>query len=116
MVVHRNLVLVQAATANAAYDRALELGFEANDSDTNPEGRATTFEFLGIGDLALVQNELQDGAELCFTETIVADKEAVRRAIPERGGVTVFRPRTESRIDYRSRDVLETMKKLSSSE
>lgn len=112
-VVHRNLVLLRAENDDAAYDHAIELGKELNDTDVNPAGRAVTKEFLGLGDLAKVHDELEDGAELCFSEKLVADKDALRAALPSRGQLTAFRPRTESPIDYRSRDVVEMMKKMS---
>lgn len=112
-VVHRNLVLVRADSDAAAYDHAVELGKELNDTDVNPAGRAVTKEFLGLGDLAKVHDELEDGAELCFTEKLVTDKEALRAGLPSRERLTAFRPRAESPIDYRSREVVEMMKKMS---
>lgn len=113
IVVHRNTVLVQANDDEEAYRRALELGAAYNSSHENPAGQLVTMEFVGLVDISHVDDALEHGAELWFSETIVPPTFALDEAIPDKQALTLFSPRKPSRIDYRSREVVDLMKKIS---
>jgi len=112
-VVHRNTVLVQANNDDEAHRRALELGEAYNSSHENPAGKLVTTGFVGLVDLSHVDDALEHGAELWFSETIVPSTFALNEAIPGKQALTLFSPRKASRIDYRSREVVDLMKKIS---
>jgi hypothetical protein len=112
-VVHENLVLVNAGSDAEAYERALEVGQHYNDTEINPEGREVVVEFLGVNDLVHMHDNLEHGAELCFNEHLAASKESVRAKLPARDNLRLFQTGRVSSIDYRSREMVEQMKKLS---
>jgi hypothetical protein len=79
----QNLVLVSAETVQLAVKRALELG-KAEEGDSRGtltlDGRPAVTMFLGIGDMGLVHEPLQDGVEILFRssrKTLQSAKEGI---------------------------------------
>src|SRR5271156_3337032 len=65
-VVHIDTTLVRADSPDEAFERALALGREGEDSYKNPSGRLVTVRFRGLWDLNVVDGELEHGTELLF--------------------------------------------------
>lgn len=109
-VVHRNLVLIRAGSADEAYGKALRLGQEAETSYENPAGQLVQIRFRGVSKLDSMYEELGDGAELTFTEYVGVSPEEIEAWIPPREQLGVFIPPAPGRKhdpDYRSRTVIE---------
>ena len=61
----RQIKVLRASTAEAAYERALKLGTAENHSYTNAVGERVCWEFVGLGNLeALHENKISDGTEI----------------------------------------------------
>ena len=56
--------LVEAADAEAAYARALELGAAATEPFTDEDGVTTTFRFVGLAGLMELPGRPEDGSEI----------------------------------------------------
>jgi hypothetical protein len=111
-VVHRNLMLLKAGSADEAYDKALRLGKEGETSYLNPAGKLVRIAFIGVADLDLVQEDLEDGAELTFYYRVGVPSDEVKSLIPPRDGLRAFRPpkRAEG-PDYASAEVIAEVKR-----
>lgn len=109
-VVHTNLVLVRADSPDEAYHKATELGTEGDTSYENPDGKQVRIRFRGLHDLNVIQDELQHGAEIIFSEDLEMDESAIQKWVTPNDELGIFRPIAKSRApNYCSRDV---MKKL----
>jgi hypothetical protein len=65
MLYDRQVKVLRASTHEAAYKRALELGKEENHSYKNSAGKMVYWQFVGLGNLELLQNnEILDGTEI----------------------------------------------------
>jgi len=90
-VVHRSLILIGAGSPDEAYEKAVRLGGERESLYLNPQGRKVTIRFAGISELLPIYDDLEDGAELMFSEEIVELHKDVRRAIIPKSELGVFR-------------------------
>jgi hypothetical protein len=64
----RQLRLVRASDPEAAYDRALRLGRDAEHEYKNAAGERVRWQFLGLAELAEIEDaELRDGSEVLST-------------------------------------------------
>lgn len=106
-VVHQNVVLVRAATPDEAYEKALHFGKNGETSYENPDGKSVQISFEGLSDLDLIDEELEDGAELTFHYKVNVSEEQLRSIVRPRDRLRAFLPpmRAEG-PDYSSRDVL----------
>jgi hypothetical protein len=106
-VVHQNLVLVRATTPEEAYEKALHFGKNAETSYENPDGKTVQISFEGLSDLDLIDEELEDGAELRFHYKVNVSEEQLQSIVRPRDRLRAFLPpmRAEG-PDYSSRDVL----------
>jgi Domain of unknown function (DUF4288) len=106
-VVHQNLVLIRAESANEAYNKAIKLGEAEETSYDNPSGKLVTIKFRGISDLDEIYDELQDGAELSFRCKIDVSESEMRSLILTRDRLRAFLPpkRTEG-PDYASGEIV----------
>ncbi len=95
-VVHVNTVLVQAGSAKDAYARAMELGAEAESHYENHEGKAVDVVFRGLGELLVIRDKLEHGAELTYSEQIGLTEEEVERLVSPGQSLGVFRDREPS--------------------
>lgn len=113
LVVHRNMHLIQADSPEAAYEKALLLGREAETTYLNPADQQVSIEFLGLGDLNVIYEPLQDGAELAYTRHIVSSREESEQFVRERTCLAVFAPELPvDGPDYSSKEVVEMANKL----
>jgi hypothetical protein len=91
-VVHRNTVLVGARTAGEAYDKAISLGKENNISFDNPFGKKVKMRFRGIGHLDIIDDELEHGAEITFTERVGVPEATIKKWVKPKKGLNPFLP------------------------
>jgi hypothetical protein len=65
-LVHYNLTLVRADSAEEAYSKSLRRGAENESTYTNSEGKLVTVRFRGLRNLYVISDDLEDGAELLY--------------------------------------------------
>ena len=61
-----NYHLINAETPSRAYDKAVKIGKMSNYKFTNSDKMKMKSEFLGIGDLLPIYEDLEDGAEIMW--------------------------------------------------
>jgi len=106
-VVHQNLVLIKAGSAAKAHKRALDLGKKQEISYANPYGKIVRFSFEGLSGLDLIDEELEDGAEIAFHSTVNVPDEQLRMMLVPRDRLHVFLPPTQAEgPNYASGEVL----------
>lgn len=112
-VVHKNLVLIRADSADEAYEKAQARGREAEDSYANPAGQQVCVRFRGITELNVVHDELEDGAELLYEEHVGVDSAEIQKWIPTKHQLAIFR-QTERRKspDYSAAEIVEDAERL----
>lgn len=112
LVVHRNMHLIRADSPDAAYTKALALGSESETTYVNPAGQQVSIEFLGLADLSVIYEPLEDGAELAYTRYIVGSRQESEQFVRNRNNLTVFAqvPPADG-PDYSSKDVVDMMNK-----
>jgi hypothetical protein len=107
-VVHRNLVLVQASSPDEAHRRAVELGKQAEIAYQNPAGKKVWSKFRGLGELSVVHDALEHGAELRYSEDVSVPEERIAKLIKAREELSVFREIESSRgPDYSCKEILD---------
>lgn len=112
-IVHKNLTLIRATSADDAYDRAFQLGIESEAQYENPTGNFVRIEFRGVSRLNVIYERLEDGAELIYEERVGVDENEIRKLIPPKGSLAVFRPITPSGgPDYSSKEIVDEAEKL----
>jgi hypothetical protein len=112
-VVHRNLTLIRATSANDAYSKAIELGSESEVEYENPSGERVRIMFRGISKLNEIHDPLEHGAEILYEETIGVPEQTIKSLIPPKSSLAVFRPIEPTRgPDYSSKEVLEDANRI----
>jgi len=92
-VVHQNLVLIRADSADQAYEKAIQVGKKEEISYDNPAGKAVHFHFEGVSDLVdIIEEDLEDGVELDFHYTVAMPDEKIRALVPPRDRLRAFLP------------------------
>ena len=115
LVVHRNIHLIRADSPEDAYTKALILGREAETTYLNPAGQYVSIEFVGLADLSVISDPLEDGAELAYTRHVVSSREESEQFVRERNNLTVFAPIIPTDgPDYSSKEIVEMVGKLPS--
>jgi hypothetical protein len=107
-VVHVNTHLIRADSPAEAYEKARALGRQSETSYLNPRGRKVAVAFLGLSELNVVHEALEDGAELAYTERIGLSNAETRKLVRARSRLAVFAPlpRRAKPPDYASAEVL----------
>jgi hypothetical protein len=67
-IVYGNYHLIKADTVEEAYDKAEKIGKEGNYNYKNADKMDMKWEFVGIGDLLPIFEDIEYGAELMFTD------------------------------------------------
>lgn len=67
-LIHINSVLISAQTDDEAYEKALCKGHESEMEYKNSQGEKVVVTFLGLKDLSFINDEIEDGTELVYTE------------------------------------------------
>lgn len=89
-VVHVNLHLVEAASPEQAYEKAMALGREAEMAYPNTDGKEVRVVFRGLRGLNVIHEGLIDGAELAYSEHIAVPETKLREWSPPREKLAVF--------------------------
>jgi Domain of unknown function (DUF4288) len=107
-VVHVNFCLIGAGSPGEALTKARALGKDGEVRYRNPAGRQVSIEFLGLRDLNVVHDDLEDGAELLYEEHVGLGDAAARELVRPRRALSVFRPiRPSPGPDYAAGGILE---------
>ena len=109
-VVHINYVLVGARTPDEAYRKAICLGKSSDNTWENPEGKIVTHRFLGLRDLDVIHDPLEDGCEIMYVERLGVSKVGLRKLVRKKGQLEAFLPvpeRPRGRPDYSSKEIMD---------
>jgi hypothetical protein len=91
----RQIRVIQASNAEAAFQRAMKLGEEENHSYKNNEGKTVAWEFVGLGDLCqLLDEQIIDGTEI-YSRLDYGNPET--EVIREKKKLTVFWAETNAK-------------------
>jgi hypothetical protein len=92
-LVHVNIHLIDADSPERAYEKANALGRQAEQTYINSEGQEVRVIFRGLRDLNVIHNELEDGAELAYEESIAVPEAKLRGWLRTQERLSVFRDR-----------------------
>lgn len=67
-IVYGNIHLIRADSIEEAYEKAEKIGKEGNYDFKNANKMDMKWEFIGIGDILPIYEDIEDGAELMFTD------------------------------------------------
>jgi hypothetical protein len=111
-VIHINMILIRADSAEEAYEKALELGSDAETTYENPDGKLVTITFRGLRDLWPIIDKLEHGAELTYDEEIGYKEEQITKLIRSKEQLAVFRPiERTSGPNYMPKHILDDLRK-----
>jgi len=106
-VVHQNLVLISADAPEEAYVKALQIGKNSETSYENPDGKAVEITFEGLSDLDLIDEELEDGAELTFHYKVDVSEKQLQSILQPKDCLRAFLPhRPAEGPNYASKEIL----------
>jgi hypothetical protein len=109
-VVHTNLILIRADSPEEAYQKAMELGTEGEQTYDNIDGQRVTHRFRGLRELQVIHDELEHGAELSYREDIAVDESTIQKWVAAKEELGVFRPISPSAAPpYGSAKIIEEM-------
>jgi hypothetical protein len=92
-VVHTNMHLIEASSPEQVYEKALALGRDAELTYESTDGKQVRVKFRGMRDLNVIHDELEDGAELSYAESVgVLETELLAR-LRSKEELGVFLPR-----------------------
>lgn len=112
-VVHKNLVLVEAGSAEEAYQKALQLGSDSEMSYENPKAKSVSIRFRGISELDVIGAELSHGTEVRFEQHIAVSEDRIHQWMRPKAQLSVFLPMEPGRgPDYSSKEIMQDVAKL----
>jgi hypothetical protein len=91
-LVHYNMTLVRADSAEEAYEKALQYGGQQENTYTNSDGRTVNVRFRGLRDLYVVYDQIEDGAELLYEEAEDLTQEQLMASIRSKESLSAFQP------------------------
>jgi Domain of unknown function (DUF4288) len=91
-VVHINMHLIEAESSEQGYEKALALGRRSEHEYLNTDGKQVRVRFRGLRQLNVIHEELEDGAELTYAESVGVAEEQLRNWIPPKARLAVFAP------------------------
>jgi hypothetical protein len=89
-VVHYNLTLIRAESAEQAYDKAVANGKRHEATYTNTDGERVTVRFRGLREMTVIYDELEDGAELLYEEGNDLSQDQVLAAVKPKEKLAAF--------------------------
>lgn len=114
-VVHVNIILIRADSPEEAFEKAEQLGREAEDTYKNPDNRTVTVTYHGMRDLNVIHDELEHGAELMYEEKIGICEDKLQAMLTPKSELAIFRPwqpKEPSAPNYSSKEVMEEVRGL----
>jgi hypothetical protein len=110
-VVHINYVLIEASRPGEAYQKAIELGRQANNEYENPGGKKVIHRFVGLRDLDVIYFPIEHGCEIMFEDRLGVGPTALRKLVRKKADLEAFRPvplrRPAGRPDYSSKEIMD---------
>lgn len=97
-----NTIILQAADREAAYEKAVRLGQEdAGEPYKNPVGETVRWIYEGLTSLLPIYNELEDGAEVIWSNHSGRSIRAIRRMVRPKERLETFddTPTDVDRVD-----------------
>jgi hypothetical protein len=94
-LVWENLILIRAVEPENAYEKAVENGRLSNGSRAIINGMSGKWRFEGLLSLLPVHDELEDGAELMWTEYYRSSK-AINKVVRSKEELEIFQVDTPS--------------------
>ena len=91
-LVHINIVLVEAASPDQAYEKAMSLGRDHQMNYTNTDGKSVAAIFRGLRDLNVIHGELEHGTELIYEKLTGLPESRVAGLVSGREDLGVFAP------------------------
>ena len=91
-VVHVNTMLIEADSPETAYVKAITLGQVSEQEYLNTADKIVRIQFRGLRELSVVPDELQDGAELSYEESVGVPPEQLRQWALPKEQLRVFAP------------------------
>ncbi len=111
-VVHQNLILIRATSADEAYKKAVTVVKNAETSYANPAGKLVQITFEGISDLVPTYEDLEDGAELMFRRTVgMTDEQIGAMIVPQDRLPAFLPPQRAEGPDYASAAIIEEVER-----
>ncbi len=95
------LVLINAKSAEEAYLNAVRLGRERELDYLNTDYKTVSVKYLGLKDLSVIHDRLENGAELAFERIAVAPGIQPPDLVSRKEDLGVFRPYSNG-VDPRS--------------
>lgn len=89
-VVHVNTLLVHACSPDEAYEKAVELGREAESKYPNTDGAEVTVVFRGLQDLNVIHDALGHGTELAYSEKVGMSDEEIAGLVKDKPQLGAF--------------------------
>jgi hypothetical protein len=89
-LVHYNLTLVRAESAEEAYAKALKFGEQHEDTYTNTDEKPVRVRFRGLRDLTVIYEEIEDGAELLYEEETDVSEDRILAVIKPKDKLSAF--------------------------
>jgi hypothetical protein len=112
-VVLRNLTLIRADSPTEAYEKALRIGKKGEVEYDNPEAKRVRVSFRGISHLDVIQDKLEDGAELSFQSQRGVSQEEIAGILCPKEELGLFRKiRKTDGPDFTSAEVLQEVEDL----
>ncbi|EFH87679.1 DUF4288 domain-containing protein [Ktedonobacter racemifer] len=110
-VVHRNLVLIRANSAEEAFQKAMAHGQEGEMIYDNPQGQRVTSTFRGLSNLTEIYTDLEDGEEITYYQWVGLDEDEIQSMLLPKDELDIFRQWNEEEDsdvpDIRARALLE---------
>ena len=76
-----NFHLIKADSAEEAYEKGIKVGEKSNYTFTNSDKQEMESSFIGIGELLPIYEDIEDGAELMYTDYgDISHRRAIRMA------------------------------------
>jgi hypothetical protein len=112
-VIHINTVLVRADSPKEAHEKAMELGRQCKRRYANTDRKTVSVIFLGLGELDVIHDELEHGAELMYSERVGLSENEVRSLIKPKSKLGVFAPIRRKKVpNYMPKSVMDKLIKL----
>lgn len=111
-LIHINTVLVRADSPEEAHHKALDLGRQEERNYENTDGKVVSVIFRGLGELNVIHDELEHGADLAYQERVGLTEEQIRALVIPKPQLGVFAPREPSTgPNYMPKSVMDELRK-----
>jgi len=107
-LIHINTLLVRADSPEEAHQK----GQQEEHSYENTDGRRVTGVFRGLGEMNVIHDELEHGAELIYRERVGLSEEQICALVKPKAQLGVFAPREPAvGPNYMPKSVMDELRK-----